>query len=289
MTAVLLAFLAGACFGGLAVAFRVGLSRNPDAPAAALVSISTALGACAITAIATGSSFGEPGDLWPYVVAGLLAPGVSHPLFVGAVRDIGSARAAILVGTAPLLSAMLAIVFLDEPLRAGLVLGTILIVIGGILLAREPDRPAAFKLLGAALAIGAATFFAVRDNVVRWAAGEASLDAFAAATVILAAGGLAYAAYLLLRRGRALAPTLRRAFPPFAPAGIIFGLAYGAMLEAFARGEVTIVAPLIATESLWAVFFSAIVLGAAEYIGRQVVLAALVVVGGSVLIGAVVQ
>ena len=57
-------------------------------------------------------------------------------------------------------------------------------------------------------------------------------------------------------------------------------------VEAFDRGRVTVVAPLNATQSLWAVLLAALVLGRSEAIGRRLVLAAVLVVAGGVLIGA---
>jgi drug/metabolite transporter (DMT)-like permease len=72
----------------------------------------------------------------------------------------------------------------------------------------------------------------------------------------------------------------------FVPAGVCLGVAYAALIEAFDRGNVTVVAPLNATQSLWAVLIAALVLGRSEAIGRRLVLAAILVVAGGVLIGA---
>ena len=70
----------------------------------------------------------------------------------------------------------------------------------------------------------------------------------------------------------------------FAPAGLILALAYGALLEALDRGRVTIVAPLTATGSLWAVLFAAFLVGRDEMIGRRTIVASSFVVAGGVLI-----
>ena len=55
------------------------------------------------------------------------------------------------------------------------------------------------------------------------------------------------------RAARACARRLRPAAPAFAPAGVALGLAYVCLLVAFDHGRVSIVAPLNATQSLWAV------------------------------------
>ena len=72
----------------------------------------------------------------------------------------------------PLASALLAITLLDEPFRAALVAGTVLIVAGAAAIAWEGARPVDFKAIGLALALIAAVVFSVRDIVVRWASDE---------------------------------------------------------------------------------------------------------------------
>ena len=57
-----------------------------------------------------------------------------------------------------------------------------------------------------------------------------------------------------------------------------------ALFEAFYRGTVSIVAPIVATESLFGVVFSALLLGKLERVGLRLVLgAALVVTGGALI------
>src|SRR5262249_4361536 len=56
---------------------------------------------------------------------------------------------------------------------------------------------------------------------------------------------------------------------------------------AFDRGRVSIVAPLNATQSLWAVVFAAVLIGRGEAIGRRLVVAGVLIVAGGAPIGAV--
>lgn len=51
------------------------------------------------------------------------------------------------------------------------------------------------------------------------------------------------------------------------------------------RGRVTVVSPLVATESLWGVALSAVLLRRSELVSRQFVLGAALIVAGGVLIG----
>ena len=90
----------------------------------------------------------------------------------------------------------------------------------------------------------------------------------------------------MFRRRRAAAGALAAAAVPFFPAGATLAIAYAALLEAFDRGDVTVVAPLNATQSLWAVAFSAALIGRSEAIGRRLVLAAVLIVAGSATVAA---
>ena len=75
------------------------------------------------------------------------------------------------------------------------------------------------------------------------------------------------AAYLLATRRRLPSSGLRT----FVPAGFCFGLSYICLFEAYYRGRVTVVSPLVATESLWGVGLSALLLRQHELVGRRLV------------------
>ena len=286
--AVLLATLAGALFGALAVAVRWGLRSAGDPEAGAFVTAAFGFLAAALVALPVALLDGASLEgLWAFALVGAIVPGLSQIVFVRAIREVGASRTTVVIGTAPLLSAALALLFLDEPLRPALAVATVAIVLGGALLVWEPSRPADLRAVGAVLALVAACLFAVRDNVVRWASLDTGADPVLAATVSLGAATLALLAYLTAtRRSRPVGARVRAAVPAFVPAALCLGFAYTTLILAFSRGNVTVVAPLNATQSLWGVLFAAAVLGRAEAIGARLVLAAVLVVAGGVLIGA---
>jgi uncharacterized membrane protein len=57
------------------------------------------------------------------------------------------------------------------------------------------------------------------------------------------------------------------------------------LFEAFARGRVSVVSPVVATESLWGVTLSWLVLQKSELVGVRLFAGAALVVAGGVLIG----
>ena len=273
MTVVLLALLSAALFGAMTVAIRVGLRGVADAGGAALA---TVLVATAVVLVAAAARHDVHG-VWPFLLAGLLAPGASQIFFTLGVREIGASRTSVAAGAAPLVAVAIAIVFLGEPVRAPLLLGALAIVAGGALLAAERDRPGHLRARGLLYAAGAATLFATRDNVVRALHAHASPETAAAATLV--AGSLLAAAWT---RRAPTRPELKR----LAPAGILFGLSYVCLFEAYWRGRVTVVSPLVATESLWGVALSVLLIRHTEGVGRKLAVGAILVVAGSTLIGA---
>jgi drug/metabolite transporter (DMT)-like permease len=270
-------------FGALAVAIRVALAPDLDPDAASLVTTTVACLLCVAIAAAFGQWSGVPWrDTWPFLVAGTVAPGITQVLFTRAVGLIGPSRTTILVGASPVLSAAIAIAFLDEPLRAVLALGTLLVVGGGTMLAWERGGPRGLLTLGAVLACVAAVLFAVRDNFVRWAERGSAVPGVVAASCSLATASLVIGG-LVLARGDGIRRA-RVAARPFLLSGLIYGLAYAFLLTGFDHGRVTVVAPLYGTESLWAVVFSIAVLRRAEAVGVRLAAASLLVVAGGALI-----
>ena len=67
---------------------------------------------------------------------------------------------------------------------------------------------------------------------------------------------------------------------------MLFGASYVSLFEAYYRGRVTVVAPLVAIESLVGVGLSALFLRESELVGKRLVFGALLIVAGGALIGA---
>ena len=280
---VLLAAGAALSFGALAVTIRLALHPPIDAVTASLITTVLAGVCCVVLAVATGDLTGfDWADTWPFFVTGLFAPGISQILFTRAVGVIGPSRTAVLVGVSPVLSAAIAVTVLGEPLHVALVLGTLLVVAGGTLLVREQGGPSALLSLGIALGVSAALLFAIRDNLVRWAARGNDVPGFVAASASLISATVVILLVVAVRPHAAA--RIRHAFRPFVLSGLVYGVSYACLYSAFDRGRVTIVAPLVATESLWAVLLSMVVLRRSERIGARLLVAAALVVGGGALI-----
>lgn len=272
MTAILLALGSAAAFGAMTVAVRAGLREGLDAAGASM----TVLAVAFCVALAAALVRHDGSDAWRFFLAGLLAPGVSQLFFTLAVAEIGASRASAAVGAAPLVALAVAFVFLHEPVSVGLILGGLTIVVGGALLAAEPGRPAQLRGRGLLFGLGSAVCFAVRDNIVRALHAHGSPETVAAATIL---AGVLVAA-LIARR-----PPRVRELRALAPAGVLFGVSYLMLFEAYFHGRVSVVSPLVATETLWGVGLAPLFLGGSEGLARRALLGAVAILAGGVIIG----
>lgn len=284
--AALYAVLAALSFGVLGVSIRAALGRGADAEVGALAAMLVALAVSAIVSIPAALGGFDARELWPFLIGGALAPGASQILLNQSVRLAGVSRPAIVIGAAPLISVVIALTLLDEALRALLLAGTVLVVVGGVALVREQARPADWRALGLVFAFACAVLFAARDNVFRYGARDAHPPPLVAATASLVAATVVLLLYLLPARRRAVLSGVRATIAPFAAAGIALAAGYDLLALAFDRGDVSVVAPLNGTQSLFATLFAALLFRSTEGIGPRLVLAALLVVAGGALIGA---
>jgi drug/metabolite transporter (DMT)-like permease len=279
--AVGLALISAVLFGGMSVGLRLGLNRRPDV---ALATLATVVGAFAVSfvfAAAESPTRGwHVGGAWPFLLAGILQPGIGQLLVTMAIREAGASRASVVFGVAPLVSVTIALVLLGEPLRWALIVGAVLIVAGGVELARERTRPEHLRAIGLVYAFLVTILFSIRDNLVRWLSHTTEVPPGVAAAATLVSGLFVVAVVL--------APRVDRwdGAAPFLGVGVLFGLSYVSLFEAYYRGRVTVVSPLVATESLWGVLMTVLFLRHSEVVGRRLALGALLVVIGGALIGA---
>src|SRR5262249_392049 len=185
-------------------------------------------------------------------------------------------------GSAPIVAVAIALVFLGEPLVAGLVVGALLVVAGGVLLAIERGRPSHFRRIGLLFAFLATLAFATRDSLIRWLGTHATNVSPGTAALATMLSATAFVTAIVALRGT---PLRHGNLARFAPAGICSGVSYVCLFEAYCRGRVSVVSPLVATESLWGVGLSVLVLHRTELVGRRLVVGAVLVVAGGVLIG----
>lgn len=283
MDAVLLALVSAALFGAMPVAVRFALvpPMVPAAVGALFMQIATFAVLCVAVAIQGGVTLA---GIAPFLLAGAIAPGVSNLFITVGIREAGSSRASVAFGMAPLFAVTIAVLVFDERPGALVLFGAVLIVCGGVALALEPERPRHVRRIGIAFALVGAALFALRDNLVRDESLDTEVPSMTAGAAMLASGLVVTSIFVLARRHRVVWPA--RVVGRWLLPGAFVGLSYIALFEAFYRGTVSVVAPIVATESLFGVLFSALLLRRTERVGPRLVLGAALVVTGGALIAA---
>jgi drug/metabolite transporter (DMT)-like permease len=177
-------------------------------------------------------------------------------------------------GVAPLFAVTIAVLVFGERPGAGVLVGALLIVGGGAALAFEPERPRHVRRIGIAFALVGAALFALRDNLVRDESLETEAPSMTAGAVMLASSLVVTSAFVLARRHPVVWPA--RVVGRWLIPGTFVGLSYIALFEAFYRGTVSVVAPIVATESLFGVVLLSESLGWAGWAGCAVMLTGIV-------------
>ena len=286
---IVLTCLAGMLFAVNATFTRLALDRTGiRTDVAAAATIMTATTVASVIAIVGGVRLSDLSwaDSQGFFVIGTIVPGFAQLTFYAAIRMAGPSRSAIMLGTVPVWSVVLATIFLKEHWSASVVVGTILAVMGSVLLATEGTTKTSVSRLGLALAALTALQFAIRDVLARSVTQESNLDSSAAAAVTLGVGAVVLIGVAVGTAGpREFSKNLRRSMPAMLIPGIAVGIAMPALLAAFERSRVVIVSPLLgATQTVGAVLLSGLLIGGTET-DKRVVLAVIVTLAGGTLIG----
>ena len=286
---IALTCLAGMLFAVNATFTRLALDRTRvRTDVAAAATVMTAAAVASVIAIIGGVRLSDLSwaESQGFFVIGAIVPGVAQLTFYAAIRMAGPSRSAIMLGTVPVWSVVLATIFLNEHWSASVVAGTLLAVVGSALLATEGITKASVSRLGLALAALTALQFAIRDVLARSVTQGSNLDSPAAAAVTLWVGAVVLIGVGVgTAKPREVSKNLRRRMPAMLIPGIAVGLAMPALLAAFERSRVGVVSPLLgATQTVGAVLLSGLLIGGTE-INRRVVLAVIVTLAGGTLIG----
>jgi uncharacterized membrane protein len=274
-----LALVAAVGFGCAAVLLRRALSQTTPL-AAAIVSVTfTTVFVCLLAVATAPLSRLLTWRVAPFIIAGIVAPGLSRLAFFFGIHRVGVARATPLVSTSPVFAVVIAVAILGERQPWPLFLGVGCIVLGGILLTGRGRTDKPWRRRDLIFPLIAALGFATRDNIFRFGFREFGEPLLAAAAAALSSVIVMWA--VGAAQGEAGHMRLSRAALGFlAAAGLAEGLAYVSMLRAFSVGDVSVVSPLVNTHGMFAVVLAAIFLRDIERITWRIVTAAALIVAG---------
>ena len=282
-TASLLAIISGVCWATNITIVKWALNRSrASALVGATVGVTIAAIVSLILALVSGSSLPDFEVLWKFAIVGIIAPGSSQGLFVSSIGSIGPARTSILIGTSPVFSVLLAVIFLDESWKTTIMIGTLLTVMGSALISWE--KGIRFRQIGIVFAIATSLTFAIRDVVARHFNVGTDVSSWWSGTVVLISASITLWIFVSIKFGPIWKTQTRKALPEFIPSGIMIGIALPLLLEALNVGAVNIVAPLaLASQNIAIVILSGWFFGSRERTRQVIVAMTLIFVGGIVV------
>ena len=282
-TASLLAIISGVCWATNITIVKWALNRSrASALVGATVGVTIAAIVSLILALISGSSLPDSEVLWKFAIVGIIAPGSSQGLFVSSIGSIGPARTSILIGTSPVFSVLLAVIFLDESWKTTIMIGILLTVVGSALISWE--KGIRFRQIGIVFAIATSLTFAIRDVVARHFNVGTDVSSWWSGTVVLIAASITLWIFVSIKFGPIWKTQTRKALPEFIPSGIMIGIALPLLLEALNKGAVNIVAPLaLASQNIAIVILSGWFFGSRERTRQVIVAMILIFVGGIVV------
>ena len=282
-TASLLAIISGVCWATNITIVKWALNRSrASALVGATVGVSIAAIVSLILALLSGSSVPDSEVLWKFAIVGIIAPGSSQGLFVSSIGSIGPARTSILIGTSPVFSVLLAVIFLDESWKTTIMIGTLLTVVGSALISWE--KGIQFRQIGIIFAVATSLTFGIRDVVARHFNLGTDVSSWWSGTVVLIAASITLWIFVFIKFGPIWKTQTRKALPEFIPSGIMIGIALPLLLEALNKGAVNIVAPLaLAAQNIAIVILSGWFFSSRERTRQVIVAMILIFIGGIVV------
>ena len=215
-----------------------------------------------------------------FTLVGLFQLAVRLLAYTG-VEKIGASRSSALQSVSPLISAAIAITFLGEPTTLLIILGTLLVVIGIVLISWKPERQFPdFRTWHLLLPIGAAFLTGINHPIRRYVLTMANEPLFFSALMgtVSLGGFLIY--FALSPRSQRLVWN-RQALGPFLATGVCETTSILLIITAISMGRVVIVAPIAASYPVWSLILSAIFLRDVESVNWKVIAGILSVVAGN--------
>jgi drug/metabolite transporter, DME family len=218
-----------------------------------------------------------------FVLVGLFRPGISVNLALMGMRYLGPTLATTLTSTSPFFATAMGILWLGELITAEVAVGTVVIVLAVMLMAKRGGAGGAtWPLWALAFPIGAAIIRSGGHVLSKLGMNEVP-DPYLASLVTFAVSALTT---IIIHKSRRDAPVIiwkSTGARWFMAGGIAFALAILALNEALLRGTVVQVVPVVSSAPIFIMFMS-IAIFRRERITPRTVTVVLMVVPAIILI-----
>ena len=217
-----------------------------------------------------------------FAVSGALANCVARLLNFRSMRVIGVANTSAVVGSSPLISTVLAIMFLGEPMLFTVVAGAALVVAGVYLISGSEGLG---RVGGGALVppVLSAVFYAA-SNVFRKLGLNLQSHSVLAAQSSTLSGLILFGGYLLASRQTGDLSAPRGSLLYYVAAGLVGGVGWVAIMKAMNLGTVSVVGTIVFSYPLISLALTWLLLREQEKITTRTVLGCVTIVAGVVLV-----
>lgn len=276
-------FLAALCFSIAHILIRRGLVES-NAMTGSFISLSMTAAVLWLLFpfFAPWSALWTPVTLI-FVAAGIFAPGIGRTMSFVGIEKIGVARSVPVANSSPIFASIFAVVFLAEVWVPQNIAGTLLVISGVITLSLAKPAQGSWRKFDIIYPlIGAMAFGA---SAILRKAGLDSLPVPVLAGAITAGSAALFSFGLLQARGgRAALKLTRRSAAWLFSAALFNTAATLSVFYALNYGKVVIVEPLVSSNPVLTLLFTAIFLRDLEAINLRVLVGALLTVTGTVLV-----
>jgi drug/metabolite transporter, DME family len=283
MPAQLIAFFTAICYASALVSARRGLKYSSPATVTCVSVMIQTVTLWTAVFLTGGVPAVSSTAVLLFVIVGIFQLAVRLFAYTG-VDKIGASRSSALQAVSPLVSAVIAVTFLHEQVTVPIMAGTVLVVIGIVLVSWRPEEMIrTFRWWHLLLPVAAACLTGINHPIRRYALALSNEPLFFAA-FMGAVSLVTYALYLGAIPAARSFVWSREALLPFALTGMFETLSILFIITALSVGPVVVVAPIASTYPVWALLGTVIFLRDVERIGMLMVLGTLSVVVGTIAI-----
>ena len=221
---------------------------------------------------------------WYFIISGLIQPAIVRYLHYTGIVRLGASRAGPVRSVTPLFAIALAFTFLGERPATEVYLGSFLSVVGVWFTSSRREGESEWKAIHLAYPLGAAFLTAISQNFRK--TGLLIMPNPYVATAVTITTSLVVFSLSLVATGQ-LRTTFqgdRKCLPFYGAAAVVSATAQLLGYIALSEGDVSVVVPLINTNPLFIVLFSALFLRDLETINARVAAGAVLIVTGIGLI-----
>jgi DME family drug/metabolite transporter len=218
-----------------------------------------------------------------FIAAGFFAPFIGRTLSYVGIERIGLARSVPIVNSSPIFASIFAVFYLGELWVLQNIMGTLLVILGVIMLSMAKPAEVPWRKMDIIYPILGAIAFGISANLRKAGLEVMNIPILAAATTATAAALFSFG-LLQIRRGREAFMLPWQSAVWLLPAGLFNTAAMLAVFYALSFGKVVIVEPLVSSNPVLTLLFTAIFLRDLEALSLRVVIGSLLTVVGTILV-----